>query len=591
MAIYHCSIKNIGRSSGRSAVACASYRSSTKLYDEELGKSFDYTSKHNVVYSEIFLCENAPREYQDRETLWNAVEKIEKQGNARFAREIEVAIPNELDFESAKELIQGYSKSLADEGMCVDSSIHWKDGNHHAHIMATTRPIKENGAWGQKEKKVFRLDEDGNKIPQLDNDKVKEWEKAHGVKFELEKASAEDRAEVQKVRVRKGKGEEKLWQRETVEANDWNKKEKLTEWRQRWAEQCNQYLDQEHQIDHRSYEEQGVEKVPKIHEGYAAREMEKRGQVSELCEVNRMIDRFNDDYKDSKNIFRHLKNSSERANIELKRLILDKLETRLESAFMKLQLRKSEEDLRKAEEDRKKSEEDLKKTEESLKSSRESLLKDEPRESMADLWKRAYKASQDVTEPYITLDECERLENYIRSDDYDKEFYKPLRDQRANNEREIKDIQKSIKIGEGISKTEHYISELDTHIQYTKNYIESEEKRGFFKKNKKAIQESREKIRTYESQIAKFEDELALLKADPDYLPVSEREIARGRMCDLYNENRDITEKIDKLSNQESHIKKYLNEIRAVGPEQAQESLKTSVEETHRVIESHGLHL
>ena len=227
MAIYHCSIKNISRSSGKSAVASASYRAGEKLEDRETGLTHDYTHKTEVAYSEIILCENAPREYQDRETLWNAVEEVEKQSNARLAREWEVALPHELTLEQSKELVRGYAQSLADEGMCVDVNIHWKEGNHHAHIMGTTRPIKENGEWGQKEKKAYKLDENGQKIPQIDPQTGEQKIGARG---------------------------RKMWQRETVEANDWNKTEKVEEWRERWAEHCNRYLEKEQQIDHRSFE-------------------------------------------------------------------------------------------------------------------------------------------------------------------------------------------------------------------------------------------------------------------------------------------------------------------------------------------------
>ena len=76
MAIYHCSVKNISRSGGKSAVASASYRAGEKLEDRETGLTHDYTNKSEVAYSEIFLCENAPSEYQDRENLWNAVEEV-----------------------------------------------------------------------------------------------------------------------------------------------------------------------------------------------------------------------------------------------------------------------------------------------------------------------------------------------------------------------------------------------------------------------------------------------------------------------------------------------------------------------------------
>lgn len=266
MAIYHCSIKNISRSSGKSAVASASYRAGEKLEDRETGLTHDYTHKTEVAYSEIILCENAPREYQDRETLWNAVEEVEKQSNARLAREWEVALPHELTLEQSKELVRGYAQSLADEGMCVDVNIHWKEGNHHAHIMGTTRPIKENGEWGQKEKKAYKLDENGQKIPQIDPHTGEQKIGARG---------------------------RKMWQRETVEANDWNKTEKVEEWRERWAEHCNRYLEKEQQIDHRSFERQGIERIPTIHEGYVARQMEEKGQTAERCEINRDINAAN----------------------------------------------------------------------------------------------------------------------------------------------------------------------------------------------------------------------------------------------------------------------------------------------------------
>lgn len=269
MAIYHCSVKNISRSGGKSAVASASYRAGEKLEDRETGLTHDYTNKSEVAYSEIFLCENAPREYQDRETLWNAVEEVEKQSNARLAREWEVALPNELTLEQGKELVRGYAQSLADEGMCVDANIHWKDGNHHAHIMGTTRPIKENGEWGQKEKKAYKLDENGQKIPQIDP------------KTGEQKIGARGR---------------KMWQRETVEANDWNRSEKVEEWRERWADHCNKALEQAQsleRVDHRSFERQGIERIPTIHEGYVARDMEQKGQTAERCEINRDINAAN----------------------------------------------------------------------------------------------------------------------------------------------------------------------------------------------------------------------------------------------------------------------------------------------------------
>lgn len=271
MSIYHCSIKNISRSSGRSAVACAAYRSGEELEDLETGITHDYRKKTGIAFAEIFLCKNAPERFQNREELWNEVEKIEKAADARLAREIEVAIPRELSLEEMKNLVAGYAKMLAEEGMCVDAAIHLKVGNPHAHLMCTTRKIKADGTWDQKEKKVYALDEFGNKIPVIDPETGEQKIGARG---------------------------RRIWKRVTVAANDLNAKENVEKWRKMWSEHCNTYLEPEQQIDHRSYERQGKkDMIPTIHEGYAAREMEKRGQLAERCEMNREIAAANRDIK------------------------------------------------------------------------------------------------------------------------------------------------------------------------------------------------------------------------------------------------------------------------------------------------------
>ena len=103
MAIYHCSIKIIGRSSGKSAVAASAYRSGEKLMDDRTGLVHDFTKKRGVVFTEVALPAHAPPEYSDRNILWNAVEKAEKNSNAQLAREIEVALKS-LCFSSMVDL-------------------------------------------------------------------------------------------------------------------------------------------------------------------------------------------------------------------------------------------------------------------------------------------------------------------------------------------------------------------------------------------------------------------------------------------------------------------------------------------------------
>ena len=254
MAIYHCTCKIISRGQGRSAVGAAAYRSGEKLYNEYDGIEHDYTKKGGVVYSEIMLCENAPKEYQDRQTLWNAVEQIEKSSKAQLAREYEVALPVELSREEQIKLVRDFAKeNFVDNGMCVDFSIHDKeDGNPHAHIMLTTRPIEQDNSWGVKQKKEYILDKNGQK----QYDKKKQTYKC-----------------------------------KTVKTMNWDSKEFLQRSRESWAEKVNQELEKKslpQRIDHRSLKEQGVDRVPTIHEG-GARKLEKRGIKTDRGKINREI--------------------------------------------------------------------------------------------------------------------------------------------------------------------------------------------------------------------------------------------------------------------------------------------------------------
>lgn len=282
MAIFHLSIKIISRSGGKSAVAASAYRAGEKLTETEAGYVHDYTRKEGVIHTEVFLPVNASPQFVNREILWNEVQKVEKQADAQMAREIEVALPIELSREEQVELIRRYvTENFTNEGMCADVAIHEKkvDGknvlhqNPHAHILFTTRAFKEDGTWAPKEKKAYALDEKGERIPLLDSS------------IGLQKL---------------GKRNEKLWKWVTVLANDWNDQSNAEKWRQSWADMCNSYLPSERWIDNRSFERQGLEQVPTIHEGYVARQMERKGDVSERMEINRVIRRLNQMLKNMK---------------------------------------------------------------------------------------------------------------------------------------------------------------------------------------------------------------------------------------------------------------------------------------------------
>jgi len=239
VAIYHLSAKIISRGNGNSAVAAAAYRSADKLNNYRTNETYNYKRKQSVDYTEIFLPDNAPSEFYNREILWNSVEQNEKQKNAQLAREIEFALPNELNFEQQKNLAREFAMSFARQGMCVDLAFHDKKNNPHCHLLLTLRGLDEQGNWSPKCKKVNNR---------------------------------------------------------RVNFNNWNDKETLEKWRKDWEVMANLSLSEagfKEQIDHRSYKKQGVEKIPTIHLGKASNVMEKANQPSKRGNINREIHQLN----------------------------------------------------------------------------------------------------------------------------------------------------------------------------------------------------------------------------------------------------------------------------------------------------------
>ena len=159
MAIYHCEMQNISRSDGRSIVACAAYRAGEKLYCDTYGKEQDYTKKTGIEYTQIFAPTGASPDMLDRQTLWNRVEQSELKKNgdikqeARLAKEVEIALPHELDKTQRQALVTELCQSLVKAyGVAVDVAIHAPhvhggsdERNHHAHILMTTRSLTPQG--------------------------------------------------------------------------------------------------------------------------------------------------------------------------------------------------------------------------------------------------------------------------------------------------------------------------------------------------------------------------------------------------------------------------------------------------------------
>ena len=233
MALFHLSVTQVQRSAGQSAIASAAYRAGERLYSERYGEYSDYTRKGGVICSHILLPPQAPPEYQDRQTLWNALEAAERGKDAQLAYSFDIALQNEFSLEENIALARQFLlEQFVSRGMVVDFAVHQPDKedggipNPHFHVLCPIRPILESGKWGYKQRRVYRLDEDGNRI--LDE---------------------------------KGKP---LF--DAVPTTDWGRPETLEAWREAWAKMCNAKFAEKGlpcRIDHRSYVRQGLGQLPK----------------------------------------------------------------------------------------------------------------------------------------------------------------------------------------------------------------------------------------------------------------------------------------------------------------------------------------
>lgn len=270
MAIFHMSISNVSRAKGSSSCASLAYIAASKVYEERTHQTYSYGRKERVMKVATLLPDGAPTAYADAAQLFNAIEKHEQASNARTAKKIVVALPRELSLDESDEILTDFIRdNLCANGYCATYAIHRdKDGNNpHAHILVANRQINKKGEWSSKRKMEYALDEKGERIPLIDKKTGK-----------------------QKV----DKRNRKQWKRISAEQNPLDKKQFLEQLREAWAVECNKHLSQEDRIDHRSNAARGIDDIPTIHEGYAARAMEARGDVSERMEINRQIRLKND---------------------------------------------------------------------------------------------------------------------------------------------------------------------------------------------------------------------------------------------------------------------------------------------------------
>lgn len=226
---YLFSTDNVNRST-QSVVAMSAYRSDESLYSERDGLTKKY--KPHKVQPESFILKpsHAPDWTVDREKLWNEVERFENRDNARLAKTLLLALPNDFSNEQQLELTKEYvQENFVDEGMVADVSIHRdEENNPHAHILLTVREFNEKGEWEKrKSKRVPVLDQDGNQVLN-----EKGWKVTKSIKL-----------------------------------NNWDKTETLIKWRANWSEKLNeksQKFGKDKTYSHESYEKQGKEIKPTI---------------------------------------------------------------------------------------------------------------------------------------------------------------------------------------------------------------------------------------------------------------------------------------------------------------------------------------
>ena len=275
MPVPHFNIKITQRSKGNSAVAGAAYQAGEKLFSEYDQKTKNYTCKKEVVYTEIMLPPNAPPEYADRAALWNSVEEIEKQWNSQLARRFVAALPREVPMELLPQMVKEYCEEhFVSKGMCCDFAIHDPDPpghNPHCHFMLTMRAIDENGKWLPKSRKVYDLDENGERI-----------------------------------KLPSGR-----WKSHKEDTVDWNEQYHAEEWRHGWELVQNKYLElagSPERVDMRSYERQGLDVLPTVHMGAAVSALERKGIETNIGNLNRDIKAANRMMSAIRSTIRNLRN-------------------------------------------------------------------------------------------------------------------------------------------------------------------------------------------------------------------------------------------------------------------------------------------
>ena len=248
---------------GKSAVEQSAYISRTTLYSDYYGEKYYPKYSEDLVSTGVLIPDHAPREYLDHSKLWNSVEKVEKHAKAQLARLLKYSLPNWMSYELADKVVLDFIKrNFVSKGMCAEYAIHDSvndkgERNLHVHILLTTRPILENGEWGEKSRKVYKYDKDGNKIKKKNGrydcttEKTTDWD---------------------------NKGNAKMWRKDLVETIN-KVAEEIGIEDERW--------------EWKSFKDRGLEIKPTIHLGEKATALERKGIHTDKGDYNREVSYLN----------------------------------------------------------------------------------------------------------------------------------------------------------------------------------------------------------------------------------------------------------------------------------------------------------
>ena len=516
MAIYHFSVKTMSRSNGRSAVACAAYRSGEKLVCNFYGKEQDYTKKTGVEFTEIYAPDNTNTELLNRQTLWNQVEKAERRKDALLAREFEIAFPSELNAEQRKNMLNELCQDLVKKyGVIVDAAIHAPhtsngsdERNYHAHIMFTTRSINEHGDFSAKKYRDFSRD---------------------------------------------------------------NGTETVSHWRESFAELCNQHLEKngfDERVDHRSYEDQVCDLQATQHEGPQTTYLRRRGKFTEISLKNDEIKRRNleikkiiaidENIKISEDLVQRVQSELQFQHSEIK--YLEKISLKL-SQFQQEELSKLTTEL------------DTKNSEISELEKKEPLFFKNKWSNQINDQINQYNTQLDIKKHISSLSELEKKDRYSNQLNQwikENQLLQPKKSFEKFDEPDITVRQR--KFNDQISNIDHQISEIacretkyqeyvrDQRLEIIDSYIFEEDNYG----NKYFSPKNGEKQkRLYAKEMAELKTQKMNADLTEQVKVVVQQEFAQKRAIQLENDRKDRESKEQQLRKErEQQEQRYEQERR-----------------------------